>query len=125
MCWRALRLLLKREGYKIEAAESLRQALQAIENRDFDAGDYRSELQPARHTTSGQEVWNLLAAIQRADSTLPVVVMTAWSSIDLAVEQCGAGARDFVPGSPWGEMSAFQLLSERSSKTEPGSSGMV
>jgi DNA-binding NtrC family response regulator len=94
----ALRLLLKREGYKIESAESPQQALQNIENRDFDLA--MIDLNYSRDTTSGEEGLQLLADIQKTDSTLPVIVMTAWSSIDLAVEAMRRGARDFVQ-KPW------------------------
>ncbi len=94
----ALRLLLKREGYKIESAESPQQVLQAIENHDFDAAII--DLNYTRDTTSGQEGLDLLAKIQTIDSMLPVIVMTAWSSVDLAVEAMRRGARDFVQ-KPW------------------------
>jgi DNA-binding NtrC family response regulator len=94
----ALRLLLKREGYKIESAESPREALQAIENRDYDVA--LIDLNYTRDTTSGQEGLELLAKIQSADPLLPVVVMTAWGSVDLAVEAMRRGARDFVQ-KPW------------------------
>ncbi|MGA8026178.1 MAG: sigma-54 dependent transcriptional regulator [Bryobacteraceae bacterium] len=90
----ALRLLLKREGYKIESAESPRQVLHAIENRDYDAA--LIDLNYTRDTTSGQEGLDLLAKIQTVDSMLPVIVMTAWSSVDLAVEAMRRGARDFI-----------------------------
>jgi DNA-binding NtrC family response regulator len=94
----ALRLLLKREGYKIESAESPQQVLQMIENREYDAA--LIDLNYTRDTTSGQEGLDLLAKIQSLDSMLPVIVMTAWSSVDLAVEAMRRGARDFVP-KPW------------------------
>src|ERR1700748_3766187 len=94
----ALRLLLKREGYKIDSVESPREALQAIENRDYDVA--LVDLNYTRDTTSGQEGLELLAKIQAADPMLPVVVMTAWGSVDLAVEAMRRGARDFVQ-KPW------------------------
>ncbi len=94
----ALRLLLKRNGYKTEGAESPRQALQMIENRDYDAAIV--DLNYTRDTTSGQEGLELLAKIQAVDSSLPVIVMTAWGSVDLAVEAMRRGARDFVQ-KPW------------------------
>ena len=94
----ALRLLLKREGYKIEAAESPQQALQAIENRDYDAAII--DLNYTRDTTSGEEGLELLAKIQTIDAMLPVIVMTAWSSVGLAVEAMRRGARDFIQ-KPW------------------------
>jgi DNA-binding NtrC family response regulator len=94
----ALRLLLKRDGYKIESAESPRQALGMIENRDYDLAII--DLNYTRDTTSGQEGLELLAKIQATDSVLPVIVMTAWGSVDLAVEAMRRGARDFVQ-KPW------------------------
>ncbi len=94
----ALRLLLKREGFKIEAAESPRQALQMIEHRDYDAAII--DLNYTRDTTSGQEGLELLAKIQALDAMLPVIVMTAWGSVDLAVEAMRRGARDFIQ-KPW------------------------
>lgn len=94
----ALRLLLKREGFKIESAESPQQALQMIEHRDYDAAII--DLNYTRDTTSGQEGLDLLAKIQNLDSMLPVIVMTAWGSVDLAVEAMRRGARDFIQ-KPW------------------------
>jgi DNA-binding NtrC family response regulator len=94
----ALRLLLKREGFKIEAAESPQQVLQMIENRDYDAAII--DLNYSRDTTSGQEGLDLLARIQTVDAMLPVIVMTAWGSVDLAVEAMRRGARDFIQ-KPW------------------------
>ncbi len=94
----ALRLLLKREGYKTESAESPKQALQSIENRDYDLA--LIDLNYTRDTTSGDEGLELLAKIQTQDPMLPVVVMTAWGSVELAVEAMRRGARDFVQ-KPW------------------------
>lgn len=94
----ALRLLLKREGYKIDSAESPAQILQALRNRDYDLAIV--DLNYTRDTTSGQEGLDLLAAIQAADASLPVIVMTAWGSVDLAVEAMRRGARDFIQ-KPW------------------------
>jgi DNA-binding NtrC family response regulator len=94
----ALRLLLKREGYKIESFESPQQVMQAVENRDYDLAII--DLNYTRDTTSGQEGLDLLAKIQTLDSMLPVIVMTAWSSVDIAVEAMRRGARDFIQ-KPW------------------------
>ncbi len=94
----ALRLLLKAEGYQIETAASPRGILAAVEARDFDAA--LMDLNYARDTTSGREGLDLLSRLQSLDSTLPVVVMTAWGSVDLAVEAMRRGARDFVQ-KPW------------------------
>jgi len=94
----ALRLLLKHEGYKVESAESPQQVLRCIESREYDAAIL--DLNYTRDTTSGQEGLDLLARIQVLDAMLPVIVMTAWSSVDLAVEAMRRGARDFIQ-KPW------------------------
>ncbi len=94
----ALRLLLKAEGYEIETASSPAAVVRAIEEREFDAAIV--DLNYTRDTTSGREGLDLLSRIQAIDTTLPVVVMTAWGSVDLAVEAMRRGARDFVQ-KPW------------------------
>jgi len=94
----ALRLLLKAEGYEIETAASLAAVVRAIEEREFDA--VCMDLNYTRDTTSGREGLDLLSRIQAIDGALPVVVMTAWGSVDLAVEAMRRGARDFVQ-KPW------------------------
>jgi DNA-binding NtrC family response regulator len=94
----ALRLLLKGEGFELETATSPGAILNAVENRDFDA--VLMDLNYARDTTSGQEGLDLLCRIQTLDSTLPVIVMTAWGSVQLAVEAMRRGARDFIQ-KPW------------------------
>jgi DNA-binding NtrC family response regulator len=75
----ALRLLLKAEGYEIEAATSPAGVLDAVENRDFDA--VLMDLNYTRDTTSGKEGFDLLLQVKELDSSLPVIVMTAWGSI--------------------------------------------
>jgi DNA-binding NtrC family response regulator len=94
----ALRLLLKAEGYQIETAKSPAAVLKAIEARDFSLAII--DLNYARDTTSGQEGLDLLSKLQAADSSLPVVVMTAWASVDIAVEAMRRGAKDFIT-KPW------------------------
>ncbi|MGH9750789.1 MAG: sigma-54-dependent transcriptional regulator [Candidatus Polarisedimenticolia bacterium] len=94
----ALRLLLKGEGFALEAARSPAAVLQAVREREFDA--LLIDLNYTRDTTSGQEGLDLLARLQALDPSLPVVVMTAWSSVELAVEAMRRGARDFVQ-KPW------------------------
>jgi CheY-like chemotaxis protein len=88
----ALRLLLKGEGYKTEAVTSPAEVLPRLETGDFDL--LLMDLNYARDTTSGQEGLDLLSRIQGADITLPVVVMTAWGSVEVAVEAMRRGARD-------------------------------
>ncbi|MCW5548712.1 MAG: sigma-54-dependent Fis family transcriptional regulator [Opitutaceae bacterium] len=94
----ALRLLLKCEGYQIEAVKSPAAVIKAVEARDFAMA--LIDLNYARDTTSGQEGLDLLNKLQTIDSSLPVVVMTAWASVDVAVEAMRRGARDFVT-KPW------------------------
>src|SRR3954469_4724700 len=94
----ALRLLLKAEGYQIETVKSPAAVLKAIEARDFSLAII--DLNYARDTTSGQEGLDLLAKLQAADATLPVVVMTAWASVEIAVEAMRRGAKDFIT-KPW------------------------
>ncbi len=94
----ALRLMLKAEGYRIESATSPAGILSAVEARDFDVAIM--DLNYARDTTSGQEGLDLLTKIGSIDTTLPVVVMTAWGTIELAVEAMRRGARDFIQ-KPW------------------------
>ena len=94
----ALRLLLKAEGFEIEAATSPAGVLSAIENRDFDV--VIMDLNYTRDTTSGKEGLDLLLRVKELDSSLPVMVMTAWGSIQGAVEAMRRGARDYVE-KPW------------------------
>jgi DNA-binding NtrC family response regulator len=94
----ALRLLLKGEGLAVEAVDSVPATLTALGKRDFDCA--LIDLNYTRDTTSGAEGLDLLSAIRSLDAALPVVVMTAWATVDLAVEAMRRGARDFVQ-KPW------------------------
>ena len=94
----AVRLLLKREAFHVETARSPRQVLGLLRAREFDV--LLIDLNYTRDTTSGQEGLDLLTEIRELDATLPVVVMTAWGSIELAVEAMRRGARDFIQ-KPW------------------------
>lgn len=94
----ALRLLLKGEGFLVETVQTPSAALASIKEREYDAA--LIDLNYTRDTTSGEEGLELLARIQSLDSSVPVVVMTAWANIDLAVEAMRRGARDFVQ-KPW------------------------
>src|SRR3984885_8030889 len=91
-------LLLKGEGYRIESAGSPAAILEAIDGDEFDA--VLMDLNYARDTTSGQEGLDLISQLRAHDSTLPIVVMTAWGSVEVAVEAMRRGARDFVQ-KPW------------------------
>ena len=94
----ALRLLLKRESMAVTPATSPAGVLAALEAEDFDAA--LIDLNYARDTTSGAEGMDLLSRIRAADPTLPVIVMTAWGSVEGAVEAMRRGARDYVQ-KPW------------------------
>ena len=94
----ALRLLLKGEGCEVQSVTSPGAVVRAIEGHDFDV--VVIDLNYSRDTTSGREGLDLLSQIRSIDESLPVVVMTAWSSVDLAVEAMRRGARDFVQ-KPW------------------------
>ena len=94
----ALRLLLKAEGFQTESASSPRAVVSAVEKAAFDA--ILMDLNYARDTTSGQEGLDLLNRLQSLDGTLLIVVMTAWGTVDLAVEAMRRGARDFIQ-KPW------------------------
>lgn len=103
----ALRLLLKGEGYQTETAASPAAVLKTLETTEFDA--VLIDLNYARDTTSGQEGLDLLARLRALDAELPVVVMTAWGSVELAVEAMRRGARDFVQ-KPWTNERLLSIL---------------
>jgi DNA-binding NtrC family response regulator len=94
----ALRFLIKGEGYQAVPVNSPGAVIDEVESRDFDA--VLMDLNYTRDTTSGQEGLELLNRIQMLDTTLPVIVMTAWGSVELAVEAMRRGARDFIQ-KPW------------------------
>src|ERR671912_850027 len=94
----ALSLLLKGERFQIESASSPEGVLKTIDSQELDV--VLIDLNYARDTTSGSEGLDLLSRIQAVDPLLPVVVMTAWGSVALAVEAMRRGARDFIQ-KPW------------------------
>ncbi|MFP5265112.1 MAG: sigma-54-dependent transcriptional regulator [Blastocatellia bacterium] len=104
----ALRLLLKGEGYRIETVNAPAAIIEVLEERDFDV--LLMDLNYARDTTSGQEGLDLLTRIQKVDSSLPVIVMTAWGSVDVAVEAMRRGARDFIQ-KPWDNARLLSIIS--------------
>ncbi len=103
----ALRLLLKQEGFRCETARSPAQVIAALDTAEFDVA--LIDLNYARDTTSGQEGLDLLARLQAKDNTLPVVVMTAWANVELAVEAMRRGARDFIQ-KPWDNTRLLTIL---------------
>lgn len=94
----ALRLLLKGEGYELELANSPAAVVAAVSQRPFDL--LLMDLNYARDTTSGREGLDLLSQVHLIDDTLPIVAMTAWGSVELAVAIMREGVRDFVL-KPW------------------------
>ncbi|HVG19228.1 MAG TPA: SpoIIE family protein phosphatase [Blastocatellia bacterium] len=103
----ALRLLLKGEGFHTEVVTSPAEVIEALKQQDYDI--LLMDLNYARDTTSGQEGLDLLAHVQALDSTLPIVVMTAWGSIELTVEAMRRGVRDFVL-KPWENARLLNIL---------------
>jgi DNA-binding NtrC family response regulator len=94
----ALQLLLDPHGYRVEKASSPAQVREALNLDAYDA--VLIDLNYTRDTTSGQEGLDLLSEIVTLDSILPVIVMTAWGNVELAVEAMRRGARDFIQ-KPW------------------------
>lgn len=103
----ALRLLLKGEGMHMEAVTSPDAALIAVASRTFDL--LLMDLNYTGDTTSGREGIDLLSRIQALDHSLPIVVMTGWGSVDLAVEAMRRGVRDFVQ-KPWDNQQLLTVL---------------
>jgi DNA-binding NtrC family response regulator len=94
----ALRLLLGGEGYEVATAASPAELVTELERSDFDVA--LIDLNYTRDTTSGQEGFELLDRMKAIDPTLPVLVMTGWSSVAGAVEAMRRGARDYIE-KPW------------------------
>jgi DNA-binding NtrC family response regulator len=94
----ALKLLLKGEGFQIQTAGAPPGVIAAVQVHDFEVA--LLDLNYSRDTTSGQEGLELISQVQKIDPSLPIVVMTAWGSVDSAVEAMRRGARDYIE-KPW------------------------
>jgi len=94
----AIRLVLKQEGIHCEAVTSPEAALAALSSQEFDL--VLMDLNYTRDTTSGSEGLELLNRLQQENSSVPIIVMTAWGSVEVAVEAMRRGARDFIQ-KPW------------------------
>jgi DNA-binding NtrC family response regulator len=94
----ALRLLLRNDGMQVTTVSSPAGLLEAARSESFDVAII--DLNYTRDTTSGREGLDLLPQIHAIDPTLPVIVMTAWGTIEVAVEAMRRGARDFIE-KPW------------------------
>ncbi len=103
----ALQLLLRPEGYRVDLAKSPSEVREASGSEFYDA--ILIDLNYTRDTTSGQEGLDLLSEIVAIDSSLPVIVMTAWGNVELAVEAMRRGARDFVQ-KPWDNERLLAIL---------------
>jgi DNA-binding NtrC family response regulator len=103
----ALQLLLKPQGFKVDVVRSPELAREALANAQYDA--VLVDLNYTRDTTSGQEGLDLLSEIVAQDNTLPVIVMTAWGNVELAVEAMRRGARDFIQ-KPWENERLLSIL---------------
>ena len=103
----ALRLLLKGEGFTLATASSPDEIIEAVAERDFDA--ILMDLNYARDTTSGREGLDVLSKLRALDHTLPVIVMTAWGSVEGAVEAMRLGARDYIE-KPWDNARLLSML---------------
>ncbi len=116
----AMQLLLKGEGYQAVTVESPRALLDTARRETFDL--ILADLNYTRDTTSGEEGLDLLAGLEAQGNTTPVMVMTAWGSIDLAVEAMRRGACDFIQ-KPWDNARVLaavrkQASAERRRKSE-------
>jgi DNA-binding NtrC family response regulator len=103
----AIELLLRPQGYKVDVVRSPELAREVLASASFDA--VLIDLNYARDTTSGQEGLDLLSEMVALDSTLPVIVMTAWGNVELAVEAMRRGARDFIQ-KPWENERLLSIL---------------
>ena len=103
----AIELLLKPQGYKADVVRSPVLAREALASESYDA--VLIDLNYTRDTTSGREGLDLLSEIVGIDSTLPVIVMTAWGNVELAVEAMRRGARDFIQ-KPWENERLLSIL---------------
>lgn len=103
----ALELMLEPHGIEVDCVRAPQQVLEALSEREYDV--LLIDLNYTRDTTSGQEGLDLLARIREHDARLPVIVMTAWGNIDLAVESIKRGARDFIQ-KPWENERLLSLI---------------
>lgn len=106
----ALEMLLSSSGFSTETATHPSRVLSALEKQSFDA--ILIDLNYTRDTVGGAEGLDLLSKIRSIDSVVPVVVMTAWSTVDLAVEAMRRGASDFIQ-KPWENHELLQKLQEQ------------
>jgi DNA-binding NtrC family response regulator len=103
----ALDLLLHPQGYRVDKVRSPVLVNEALKSASYDA--ILIDLNYTRDTTSGQEGLDLLSQIVSQDATVPVIVMTAWANVEIAVEAMRRGARDFIQ-KPWENERLISIL---------------
>jgi DNA-binding NtrC family response regulator len=108
----AMRLLLKNDGMRVTTVSSPAGLLEAVGSESFDVAIL--DLNYARDTTSGREGLDLISQLQALDPSLPIIVMTAWGTIDVAVEAMRRGARDFVE-KPWDNHRVLAVIRNQAS----------
>ncbi len=108
----AMRLLLKNDGMRVTTVSSPAGLLEAVRSESFDVAII--DLNYARDTTSGREGLDLIPQLQGVDPSLPIIVMTAWGTIDVAVEAMRRGARDFVE-KPWDNHRVLAVIRNQAS----------
>ena len=106
----ALRLLLKGHGYSIETVNSPADLLSAVAGREFDI--LLIDLNYARDTTSGREGLDVLSRLREIEDAPPVVAMTGWATVGLAVEAMQYGVSDFVE-KPWTNTRLLEILQKQ------------
>ena len=106
----ALRLLLKGHGYSIETVNSPADLLAAVERQVFDI--LLIDLNYARDTTSGREGLDVLSRLKEIEDAPPVVAMTGWATVGLAVEAMQYGVSDFVE-KPWTNTRLLEILEKQ------------
>ncbi len=106
----ALRLLLKGHGYVTEAVTSPAALIDAITRREFDL--VLMDLNYARDTTSGREGLDVLTELKASETAPPIVVMTGWATVGLAVEAMQRGVGDFVE-KPWVNARLLEILQKQ------------
>ncbi|HLW77620.1 MAG TPA: SpoIIE family protein phosphatase, partial [Bryobacteraceae bacterium] len=111
----AIRLLLKGAGHQIETADSPRAALAAAHKGAFDL--VLMDMNYSRDTTSGDEGMDLLDKLTAQDGSIPIIVMTAWSSVDLAVEAMRRGAVDFIQ-KPWDNARMLATIEKQAGRSK-------
>jgi len=103
----ALRWLLSSEGYDAQFVNTTHAVVERLQADRFDL--LLMDLNYSRDTTSGREGLDLIPRVRKLDSGLPIVVMTGWGSIDMAVEAMRLGARSFVQ-KPWDDVTLLEIV---------------